>query len=191
MNPKSALQDSLTRNLLDSFFLKEDQKLIEKQRAMRKLKETKEELAKASGIKNDAILQKLVELNVRPETLASLTLVPLVEVAWADGSVDENEKKAVLAAVERHGFSKGSTDYDLVTQWMTHRPAPALLEAWMHYVQGLCEQLSPEEIKTLKEDLVGHTRNIAMASGGFLGLGNKISKSEEDILKKLEGAFCN
>jgi hypothetical protein len=189
MIPKSALQETLTRTLLDNFFNKEDQKLIEKHHAMRKLKKSKEELAKASGIKNDAILQKLVSLNVRPETLASLSLVPLVEVAWADGTVDEKEKVSVLDAVERRGFSKGSNEYGIVIQWLGLKPSPDLLEAWLCYVRGLCEQLSPEEKKTLKNDLIGHARAVAMASGGFLGLGNKISKVEDEMLNKLEGAF--
>jgi hypothetical protein len=183
------LSEKVSQNLLDSFFIKEDQKLIEKLRAMRKLAETKEELLKVSGIKNDAVLTKLVELNVRPEALASLSLVPLVEVAWADGSVDEDEKKAVLKAVEQLGFAKGSADFELVLQWMEHRPAPQMLEAWMHYIEGLCEKLTIPEKKGLKEELVGHSRAIATASGGFIGLGNKISKAEDGILKKLESAF--
>jgi hypothetical protein len=181
--------ESLSRDLENMFFLKEDQKLIEKLRLMKQLKETKEELSRISGIKNDAVLQRLLDLDVRPETLASLALVPLVEVAWADGSVDANEKKAVLAAVEKMGFAKGSTDYDLVMQWMSHRPDAALLSAWMHYIEGLCEQLSITERVELKTDLVGHIRDVAMASGGFLGLGEKISKPEADMLAKLESAF--
>jgi hypothetical protein len=182
-------QEGLSRDLEDMFFINEDKKLIEKLRAMKKLAETKDELAKVSGIKNDVILQKLVDLNVRPETLASITLVPLVEVAWADGKVDEAEKKSVLTAVERLGFLRGSTDYELVVQWMTHKPSPALLEAWLHYITGLCEELSKEEKAKLKDELIGHTREVAMASGGFLGLGNKISREEAAILSKLEGAF--
>jgi hypothetical protein len=189
METKYGTGSALSKDLEDMFFLKEDQKLIDKLRAMRKLKETKEELSKVSGIKNEAILQKLVDLAIRPETLASLSLVPLVEVAWADGAVDEDEKKAVLAAAERMDFPKGSTEYDLLLQWMTHRPQSQLLEAWMHFIEGLCEQLSKEEIKTLKDDLLGHTRAVAEASGGFLGLGNRISSAEASVLAKLETAF--
>jgi hypothetical protein len=180
---------SLSSGLENLFFLKEDQKLIEKLRTMKKINETKEELSKVSGIKNEKILQKLVDLKVRPETLASITLVPLVEVAWADGSVDDSETKAVLDAMEEMGFSKGGNDYEIVVQWMTHQPAPELLEAWTHYIQGLCEQLSPEEKKTLRHDITGHTRDVAMASGGFLGLGNKISEEESLVLARMERAF--
>jgi uncharacterized tellurite resistance protein B-like protein len=189
MTLEHSFQENFSRDLENMFFIKEDQKLIEKLRALKKLGETKEELSRISGIKNDVVLQKLVDLNVRPETLASITLVPLVEVAWADGTVDEAERNAVLKAVEHLGFASGSTDYELVLQWMTHKPSPALLEAWVHYIAGLCEELSEEERTRLKEDLLGHTREVAMTSGGFLGLGNKISKEEAAVLSRLENAF--
>jgi hypothetical protein len=189
MAHETIFQDSLSRNLEDLFFIKEDQKLIEKLRTMKKLQETKEELSKVSGIKNDKVLQKLVDLNIRPETLASLTIVPLIEVAWADGTVDDKERTAVLKAIEHLGFAKGSTDYELAFQWMTHKPDSELLTAWIHYIEGLCEQLSDAEKIALKTDLVGHAKNIAEASGGILGLGNKISKEEAEMIAKMEKAF--
>lgn len=178
-----------SEKLDDLFFRKEDQKLIDQLKALKKLKETKEALSEVSGIKNEHILQKLVELQVRPETLASLSLIPLVEVAWADGNVDTKEKELVLSCAIKMGFPKGGPDYEILSQWMTHRPSVELLDAWIHYIQGLCEKLTGEEKGELKKELIENTRSVAMASGGFLGLGNKISKSESAILEKLENAF--
>jgi len=183
------LEVNMSERLDDLFFLNEDKKLIEQLKIMKQMKETKENLAKVSGIKNELILEKLVALNVRPETLASLSLVPLVEVAWADGAVDEREAKAVLASAEKMGFLKGRADYEILLNWMNHRPSDELLDAWIHYIQGLCEELSDEERSELKKDLIENARNIANASGGFLGLGNKVSESEAAILEKLEKAF--
>jgi hypothetical protein len=180
---------NMSEKLDDLFFLKEDQKLIDQLKALKKLKETKEALSKISGIKNEHILQKLVELKVRPETLASLSLIPLVEVAWADGNVDDKEKDLVLSCAIKMGFHMGSPDYNILSQWMTRRPSVELLNAWIHYIQGLCEKLSSKEKGELRKELIENTRAVAMASGGFLGLGNKISKAESVILEKLENAF--
>jgi hypothetical protein len=180
--------NKLTQDLLDNFFLKEDQKLIEKLREMRKLKESKEELSKVSGIKNEEILNKLVELKIRPEILASLSLIPLIEVAWADGKIDKKEKEAVLKAVEKSGISKDNPDYEIVSKWLEHKPSPHLLEAWEHYIQGLCENLTKEEISNLRNELISHAKEIASASGGFLGIA-KISDSENKMLEKLSQAF--
>jgi hypothetical protein len=180
---------NMSEKLDDLFFLKEDQKLIDQLKALKKFKETKEALSEISGIKNEHILQKLVELQVRPETLTSLSLIPLVEVAWADGNVDIKEKGLVLSCAIKMGFHKGGPDYEILSQWMTHRPSVELLDAWIHYIQGLCEKLTSEEKSELKKELIENTRSVAMASGGFLGLGNRISNAESVVLDKLESAF--
>jgi hypothetical protein len=181
-----------SKQLEDAFFTFQDQKLIEDLRIMRKMKETKESLSAVSGIKNDAVLEKLVSLDIRPETLASLSIVPLVEVAWADGQIDAKEQKAILSAMEKKGLSKqGDVNYDMVKQWMTHRPAADLLAAWTHYIQGLCEQLSDGEKKALQSEIMGNARAVAESSGGLLGtgIGGTISKPEKEMLAKLEAAF--
>ncbi len=184
-----AFNEDMSEKLDDLFFIKEDQKLIDKLKEMKKLKETKEALSKVSGIRNEQVLQKLMELNVRPETLTSLSFIPLVEVAWADGSIDKEEAQKILSASEKMGFKKGSPEHEILSQWMSHQPPKELLDAWIHYISGLCEKLSDNEKNDLKKELLTNVRSIAMASGGFLGLGNKISKSEAVIIEKLEKAF--
>ncbi|HUI93949.1 MAG TPA: hypothetical protein VLX68_17025 [Chitinivibrionales bacterium] len=174
--------------LLDKAIREAEKERLGKIRGLRMLKETKEELSKVSGIKNEAILQRLVELKVRPEVLVPIKALPLVEVAWADGNVDALEKKAVLKAADRMGFSEGSAGYLLIMQWLEHRPTPDHFEAWTHYVKGLCEQMSKEQKKAFKEEFVGSARAVAQASGGFLGI-NKISEEEHAMLRKLEAAF--
>ncbi|MBU4199754.1 MAG: TerB family tellurite resistance protein [Verrucomicrobia bacterium] len=185
---KNDIQET-RQNLEDLFFRKEDQKLIEQFRAIQKMKETQETLAKVSGIRNEAILKKLVELNVRPETLVSLSLVPLIEIAWADGHVDAREKKAILSAVNQSKKSLGNRDHELLERWLNHRPPAQLLEAWIHFTRGLCERLSREEVTALKEEFIKQGRAIADASGGFFHLSGNISKAEAALLQKLESAF--
>lgn len=177
------------RRLEDEFFLKEDAALLKRLGELQKMKESKEVLAQVSGIHNDAVLDKLVQLDIRPETVASLAIIPLVEVAWADDKMDEKEKKTVLAAIAKTEWGESCLNFELVEQWLQHRPEPHLLEAWIHYIKGLCEKLTAAEKKALKTELVDHTRAIAEAHGGFLGLGNKVSKAEAAMLDKLAAAF--
>jgi hypothetical protein len=177
------------RTLADIFFLKRDKILIEELHRIEKMKETKKVLSKVSGITNEDILQKLVDLNIRPEIVASLALVPLIEVAWVDGKIDEKEKAAVIEAAEESFVSKDSPDFDLLRQWMEHKPGPKLLEAWRHYIKGLCGELTQHQKNAFKKDLIGHARRIAEATGGILGFGDKVSKPEKKMLEKLESAF--
>jgi hypothetical protein len=178
-----------SHSLMDEFFHKEDQKLIQQMREFQKFEEHKAALAKASGIKNESILKKLTELKIEPAALAALMLVPLVEVAWADGEVDEKERAVILSAAEKSGLAKESPQYALLEQWIQKRSDPRLMKAWSLYVEGLCEELSGAQINALKSEVMGMARAIAEASGGIMGLGMKTSSKETQILQKLETAF--
>lgn len=176
-------------SLEEAFFRKRDAELIEQHRKIEKMKRTREVLSEISGIQSPKVLNRLVELEISPEVMASMALVPLVEVAWADGHVDEREHKTVLQAAEAGGFHKGSVDYALLDAWLKHRPPVTLLDAWVHYVQGLCDSMSAEEIKAMKTELMGRATKVAEAAGGIVGGVFSVSAAERKVLQKMEAAF--
>lgn len=176
--------------LEEEFFAKQNQRLLRQLRETTTLTAQKEALAAALGITDDAVLEQLMALNLSSETLAALSLVPLVEVAWADGGVDTKEHNALLAAAEQAGLSKGSASYQLLDGWLKERPSPELLAAWKAYVAALSRTLNDHDKQALKRDLLGHARSVAEAAGGFLGLGKKISSAEQAVLTELEQAFA-
>jgi hypothetical protein len=180
---------AIRSSLENAFFFEQDRTLVKRQTELRKLAENKEVLGAVSGITNEAILERLVNLDVRPETLAALALVPLIEIVWADGQVDEKERAMVLAHATSQGIALGSIEYELLERWLAHKPEGSLLKAWQHYVHGLCECLSPAEGDVLKEELMRDVHKAAEASGGFLGMG-KISDQEKEVLAKLESSFA-
>ena len=174
--------------LEDAFFLKQDQEIIEQLQQIKKMQQNKEALSAVSGISNDHVLEKLVALEIQPQVVAALVAVPLILVAWADGDVDEEERKAILAMIEKHGIADGSVQHELLENWLEHRPEPKLFEAWSHYIAGLCNELSPDERTEFRDELLGDVQAIAESSGGFLGIG-KVSKEEKQMLEKLKNAF--
>jgi hypothetical protein len=176
------------RTLEDEFFRKEDQRLTARLRELQDKAASREALGKVSGIKNEAILDKLLQLGIRAEVVAALALVPLVEVAWADGSIDDRERRQILERAEKSGLAPGSTDHALLQSWLERRPDPKLLSAWIHMVEGLCEHMTPEQVRALRTDLIERARSIASASGGLLGVG-KVSAAEADMIQQLESAF--
>jgi hypothetical protein len=176
------------RSLEDAFFIERDRQLIARKAELRKMAETKEALASASGIKDPEVLDFLVKLNVRPETVAALSMVPLVEVVWADGKVDDQERQVVLEFARQQGIPEGSVVGELLGRWLEQRPEPALLAAWQLYIEALCERLSAHQRQHLKDELLRNVRAAAEASGGFLGIG-KISSAEKAVLAKLESSF--
>lgn len=177
------------RALEDEFFRRQEA-ADAAERKLKQLTETaKADIAAASGIQDAAVLDKLVELGIGAETLAAITLVPLVEIAWADGSMDPPEREAILRGAQEQGLEAGSAPRALLEDWLDHRPPPRLLAAWREYIGTLCEEMLPEQRNALKRDVLDRARRVAEAAGGFLGMGNKVSKEEEQVYKVLETAF--
>ena len=176
--------------LEEEFFAKHNRQLLQQLRQTTAARAQTEALAAASGITDAAVLDQLVALGLSSETLAALSLVPLVEVAWADGSLEAKEQSALLAAAEQTGLSKNSASYQLLEGWLRERPSPKLLETWKAYVAVLSNTLNDQAKHALKQDLLGRARSVAEAAGGFLGLGRRISSAEQAVLTELEQALA-
>jgi hypothetical protein len=176
-------------SLEEAFFRKRDAELIEQYRRLERIKQSREALSEISGIHNQKVLDKLIELEVSPQILSSIAVVPLIEVAWADGSIDDNERAAVLAGAAGSGVVKGSADYALLENWLQHRPPAKLLDAWVHYIEGVCEMMDTNERRVFQAELLARARRVAEASGGILGVAIKISDKERAVLKTMEKAF--
>ena len=177
------------RSLEEEFFRREDARLRENLRQAAQRASTREALERGSGIKNPAVIDRLIELDVKPETVTALSLVPLVMVAWADGSLDASERTAILERVDATEFAPGSPARALLEGWLERKPDPKLLDAWAQLVAGLGEQMNREEVASLKAGLLDRARAVAGASGGFLGLGSKVSSAEADVIARLDRAF--
>lgn len=174
--------------LENAFFVEQDQILMKKLRELKVLQESKEALKIASGIKDDDLLEKLVNLKITPQSLAALMVIPLIETAWADGTISPNEKEKILDCLHNHGVKKSSMEYDLVELWLSHKPDEKLLVAWEQMVKEICASMSNEDRDKFHLTLMNDTKAVAKSAGGFLGLG-KVSKEEKAMLDRLNSAF--
>lgn len=175
------------KELEEAFFRQMNQKLTDKLQAENKKKLDREAITALTGITSDELLEKLLTLNLGASTVAAFALLPVIEVAWADGTVDDREAKAVLEAAKQIGLA--GTAMEIVETWLKERPAKAVFETWQKYIAAINERLSAEEKALMKNELVGRARTVASASGGFLGMGSKVSKEEETVLLKISKSF--
>lgn len=177
------------RALEDQFFHQVDQQLLDKFRTKLANQESREALKSSSGIQDEALLDTLVSMNIRAESLASLSILPLVAVAWADGKMDAKEREAVLKAAEDRGMSAGSAGYHMVEAWLASKPAHELFEVWEAYVSALKETMDPGAFGKLKSEVMAQAREVSEAAGGILGIANRVSPIEKAKLEELEAAF--
>jgi hypothetical protein len=175
--------------LEEAFFAKQNELLRQRLQVSGEARLKKEALSAASGITDDVVLQRLAALNIGSDTMAALSLVPLVAVAWADGGLDDKERIAILSGAAEVGLGKQDVSHQLLERWLAEQPSPELLASWKDYIAALSATLSHEAREALKLDLLARARAVAEAAGGFLGMGRKVSISEENVLKELERAF--
>lgn len=176
------------RALEEQFFARQERELVERVRREAATKERRQALAEASGIRDPAVLDRLEALDLDGVTVVALGLVPLVEVAWADGTLHARERDAVLRAAEEAGVAVSTAAYVLLESWLKQPPGAELLEAWQEYAGALAATLDENERQAFRHDLVERARGVAAAAGGILGIG-KVSDAEEAVIAEMETAL--
>lgn len=187
MNDAAGLRN-YGKALEDSFFERENQKLLAKLREQGARDRKRATLREALKIDDEDVLDHLVALDVSPEAIVAFSLVPLVEVAWADGQIQPDERTAILRAADERGVSASPISRQLLENWLDRRPPATLLEVWRHYSKALLKELDPNDRRMMRERVIDSARAIAEAAGGFLGLGS-ISTAEKAALLDLEQTF--
>jgi hypothetical protein len=174
--------------LENQFFEKESQAKLVALKAKLDRQQSKDDLRKASGMTDEAVLDRLVQLGLSANTIAALSLVPLIQVAWADGAIQDNERAAVLKGAHGKGLEQGTPGYELLQTWLAQQPSDELMTAWEAYIKALVGQLTAEQNRLLKDQIVGFAKIVAASAGGFAGFG-KISATEQRVLARIEAAF--
>jgi hypothetical protein len=146
-------------------------------------------LGRATGIDDVDLLARIAELGIRAETLAALTLIPLIETAWADGVMDAKERAAVLRGAASCGITPDSASYRLLEIWTMERPAPEISAVWREFIAAIAKSLDARERELLRAKIIGRARAVANAAGGFLDATPSVSAEEHETLTALDSAF--
>ena len=172
--------------LEEAFFARENAGLLKKLRVRTDEERRRETLREVVKIQDEKFLDRLTALGVRPETALALTLIPMLFVAWADGHLDDRERKALLDAAQQRGVAAGEIAQQLLKNGLVKKPDPRLFSTWKAYVRRLWGCFTADERWRMRQNLLQSTRGVAEAAGGFLGLTTKISEAERKVLQQLE-----
>lgn len=172
-------------DLEEAFFIKENARKLDAMRKKAEREEQRELLRKVVMVQDDAFLDRLITMGIGPERAMVLRLIPLIFVAWADGSVDESERKAILDAATQQGLASEGIALDALGDWLERKPDARLLEMWKSYITEVWGRFTPDEQRQMRANLIASTRSVAEAAGGFLGVAT-ISAAERRVLEELE-----
>jgi tellurite resistance protein len=177
--------------LEEEYFRKQDADLTAKLRAVFERKVDRDELRQATGIRSDDVIDRLLAIHAKGEMLLAFRLYPLVEMAWADGSVATREAKAVVNAATKLGVAPESAALHAIEEWIGKGPTDDGRSAWYMYANELRQVLSPAELDKFREDLLAGATSVAEASGGFLGIASPISPQERQVLARIAKALTH
>src|SRR5437899_1328874 len=90
------------------YFRQQDARLIAKLRQKAQLSEIAHALAEKLHVDEPELLERIQRLGITLDTGSAFILAPLVEVAWADGSVSHAERDAILHLAKQRGVTPGS-----------------------------------------------------------------------------------
>ena len=179
------------RALESAYFQKKDQELIEKLRQRAALENERRQLSEELGNLDEELIEALQNLGFTRETLPLLHLTPLVQMAWAEGKVTVSERNLIFEIAERHGISKDTTAYQKLNEWLENKPSEQFFEHARTAIYLVNQTLPTEKQAVTTDDLLTYCMRIAEASGGILGIGNKVSPEERELLEKIEERLRN
>jgi hypothetical protein len=171
-----------------NYFRQQDAKLIDKLRQNAKLDEIATVLAEKLQVDNPDLLLRARQLGINADTAAALFVAPLVQVAWAEGSVGRQERNAVLRLARGRGVEIGSPAYTQLVEWLKVRPSDSLFETALEVIRSGFAVLPPGEIEERIGRVIDACREVAAASGNTLaqalrlGLGSATSDTETAML---------
>ncbi len=172
------------RGLEEEYFHRKERELIAKMREKTAAEAARRAIGEKTGVADAQILQDLHDLGYTADTISLLHVVPLVQMAWAEGHVSMRERDLIIEAARARGIESGSPADRQLAGWLATRPSDELFAATLRAIGAMLESRPAEEREASRRDLVSYLSSIASASGGVLGWG-AVSDEERAVLSRV------
>jgi hypothetical protein len=137
------------------------------------------------------LVAALSEIGIAPESWRAVALLPVVQVAWADGEVQAPERKRILELATSYGLLDGPAA-DVVRGWLADRPDERTLAlgrqalvALVHRHRGPGSELGPEALA----DVARHCEEVARAAGGLFDIVFTVDAREREAIAQVVRAL--
>lgn len=137
-------------------------------------------IAAAVDTDDTALAEQIRKLGFAGDSAKVFDLLPLVHVAWADGTVQKAERREIMRVVASRGLGPDTEGARLVASLLDERPP----ETFMRQSRELLRKLVART-EGRADDIVELCMKVAAASGGFLGLGTRIGDEERQLIAEI------
>ena len=171
------------RSFEEDYFRKKDRELIEKMRRAAAEDHPDSALGREVGLSDPELLGELRDLGFTPETVRLLPLLPVLQVAWAEGGVSKAERDLLVTLARARGIAEGSAADRQLSEWLASAPSEAVFERGTRLIRAMLDSTGGAA-GVSADDLVGYCEQIASASGGILGIG-RVSAEERALITRI------
>lgn len=133
------------------------------------------------------LIAELHRLGLDADSFRAVTLLPLVEVAWADKTVQAQERKAILAIAKGHDLLTGKAA-TVVEGWLEKRPSDETFELGRRLVATLAHRktgLGADVPEHVIDTIVELCAVVAESAGGLFGVLFTVSADERRTIKAI------
>ncbi len=182
--PEKEFLGDRRRTQEEEYFQRQEQQLIAKLQQQGREATERERLAEQVGVADPEVARDLQTLGYTPETVILLYLVPLLQVAWAEGGVSERERLLIAEAARARGVEAGSVADRQLANWLASRPSADFFEGSLRVIGAILRARTAEDVEASRRDLLSTSLAIASASGGVMGFA-RVSAEEREVLARL------
>ena len=136
----------------------------------------------AAGMKTDDLdlAAQVKSLGFDGDSARVFDLLPMVHVAWADGTIQAGERASIMEVLDLRQLGPETRAHQMIAALLETRPA----EVWFDVSARLLRELF-ETRPWNSRALVDLCVMVAEASGDFLGLGDAVSDEERTALERI------
>ena len=133
----------------------------------------------------DAELRALLRaLGIDSRTWRVISVLPLAQVAWADGRIQPAERRRIIEIASEHDVLGG--DGRMVLEgWLRFCPTEDYFERGMHALTAIAERGGLRSCGMSSTELMDCGAEVARAAGGFFGMLGTIHSDERAALDGL------
>jgi hypothetical protein len=133
---------------------------------------------------NDPTVEELHASGFRPSNVALLDVLPLVELAWADGRVSPRERQIVTAAAARRRDVRGSAHTQLAA-WLAQRPPDRVFRACRDTLRRSMQDRARSAAAHMRATLESEIALLVSSAGGLLGTDQPVTEEQRTIIRHL------
>jgi len=133
------------------------------------------------------VIRALADLGMDEQSIKALPLLPLIQVAWADGEIQAGERTTIeTLAVNR--FELTDEGQRLMGNWLRYPPSQTYFDKGREALLMVAMREQDGMDESVLSDVVELSKKVARSAGGLFGIG-AISSSEAAAIKEIAAAL--